>query len=1028
MESLSLKTSRRRGRAANALGLLALLVAVAALGCSDPESAPPAPDDDDSLVDVGGQDPEADPEANNDPGDAGQGDADDPGEPDGGLLAGFGQACRSNTDCESGFCITSPRGFVCTQSCRDDEGCVDIDGIPTSCRLTENFGPDGIRICTPTTSSLCQPCFQDAHCFGGACITIGDGAGDICGLNCRNGGDCPTGTTCQPFSPTGEVLEPAQCLPDNLACDCNAETAGTTRPCVRAEEGIGRCFGVETCDPALGWFGCDAPFPTQELCDGEDNDCNGAVDDGLPSTQACQSENEAGVCNGLALCQGEAGWVCLAQEPALESCDLFDNNCNGRIDEDFRDDEGAYSTIEHCGVCNNNCNGRFDLAEETDCQVIDGVAQCVITRCRRGFVLVGQTTCLPLASSLCSPCEGDAQCNRDVGDVCLDYGDGQRFCGRDCSNLSPFGVECPQGYACDDQTLQCRLSTGNCLCGPNDSFIRPCSIPDPNDPDNNCVGQTICDQGELSACVPPEDACNGLDDDCDGTIDNGLLDADTGAYFTDAHCGRCFNNCPLLFDNPAFHATGVCNGLNAIQRGERAQCVLSCDVGFRDVNSLTVDGCECQILTPQQDDPDPQGIDSDCDGIDGQIVRGLFVSRTGADSNPGTIDLPLRNIQTAINRGGSGRDHVYVSAGVYEESIALRPGISIFGGYSSNFRQRDLAGNETAIFGRAPQPGRLGTVNGLNINASTVVAGFTVVGVDNNTPGGSSYAFHLVGCDGRLSVRNNVVRAGRGGNGLPGASGSAGIAAPDNATQGQPQREASAILCPNNPTDRSEGGAGGSHTCTDQNNNTINTSGGAGGRADCPVFNTPEQTGRVGQSGNRGGLGGAGGFNQLLVTNQFGQCAFCLIPDVPGSTEVGVPGLDGGNGAGGTPGQGCAQGVGRVNSEFEWLAGPRRNGGPEQPNNGAGGDGLKGLPAGDGCSAAKFYARWMCPQPHRARWRIYAAWSTCSPICWRTRCRRCRKAAAALHSRRVPHRQNRSVPAHTLKSMWRTPGRVFHPK
>jgi hypothetical protein len=922
----------------------AIAVVAVAAGCADSEP-PPAPEDtgilDDSSVedeDSGILDDSGDPDADNDV------DGDTPAPP----TADFGDPCRSNADCVSGYCITSSEGFICTLDCGGDEDCPELAGVPMECQLTENFGVDGVQVCVPTQSSLCQPCFQDSNCFGGSCVAVENGS--VCGRDCESNNDCPDGSSCHVFAPGGGELSPGQCLPDNLTCDCTAQNAGDSRACVREDEELGaRCFGTETCDPSIGWVGCDARVPAPELCDGLDNDCNGVEDDGLPGTESCERSNELGVCTGLALCGGEEGWICQAIPPEVERCDLQDNDCNDEIDETFRDEDGLYVDIAHCGVCGNDCRERFDLAEATACEVVDGQPRCVITECRRGYALVGPTACLPLASDLCQACTVDAECNTDVGDECLPYGEAG-FCGRDCSDASPFGTQCPPGYACDPEAQQCRLNTGTCLCGPEDAFVRPCTIPDPNDENNRCVGTQTCDSGDLGACVPPADECNGIDDDCDGSIDTGLLDPETDSYFTDAHCGRCYNDCPSLFADPMLHAEGRCRDLEDIRRGEEASCILECEPGFVDVNGVTADGCECRRTSPDADPPDPDGADENCDGIDGEVPRGWFVSGTGDDNAAGTRDAPLRTIGAAIGRAGGDRNHVYVASGVYLESVVLRAGVSVFGGYSTDYSRRDLRGNETAIFGQEPEPGALGAVNAAGIRGTeTVFSGFTVVGFDNFAPGASSYAVHLADCDRQLFLRNNVIRAGSGGNGDRGGSGTTGTPAPNNAGVGQTQRSANATVCSQSPANRSAGGNGGNHICTDQFGQQVNASGGNGGTADCPVYNTAEGSGLGGQIQPGAGDGGVGGYNQLLITNQFGQCAFCLIPDVPGSTEVGVPGTDGDTGTPGDPGQGCGAGVGRVVSG-QWIAGPAR-GNPidiDSPHNGAGGNGFKGDPGGGG--------------------------------------------------------------------------------
>jgi hypothetical protein len=65
--------------------------------------------------------------------------------------------------------------------------------------------------------------------------------------------------------------------------------------------------------------GNNCPNPSPEVCDGLDNDCNGAVDEGAlcPNNTVCSN----GVCVN---CNGFL-------QP--EICDGVDNNCNGVVDE-----------------------------------------------------------------------------------------------------------------------------------------------------------------------------------------------------------------------------------------------------------------------------------------------------------------------------------------------------------------------------------------------------------------------------------------------------------------------------------------------------------------------------------------------------------------------------------------------------------------------------------------------------------------------------------------------------------------------
>jgi hypothetical protein len=76
---------------------------------------------------------------------------------------------------------------------------------------------------------------------------------------------------------------------------------------------LGTCPGEETCHSGA-WIGCDAPAATAEICDGIDNNCNGALD-----------LDEPGV-TGNDLCAGgsappHSSFTCVGGECELSGCD-----------------------------------------------------------------------------------------------------------------------------------------------------------------------------------------------------------------------------------------------------------------------------------------------------------------------------------------------------------------------------------------------------------------------------------------------------------------------------------------------------------------------------------------------------------------------------------------------------------------------------------------------------------------------------------------------------------------------------------
>ena len=484
--------------------------------------------------------------------------------------AGFGSPCTDNSDCFSGYCVEGPEGNLCTKLCEAD--------CPTgfSCRAVGSE-TDAVFICLPEVQKVCTPCAVDYECGVGACLGI-DGEGR-CSYECESDDDCPgAGYVCA-TQPESDDPETRWCLPQSNSCWCTADTAGTPRSCSNFSE-YGTCYGIETCDPTVGWVGCNAKVPEEEVCNGLDDDCDSLVDEDLIDGGPCEKTVEGvGVCTGMFLCTGNEGYSCQAQDPELETCDFADNDCDGQTDESFTDALGEWTLNEHCGTCGNDCTDKFKNGTGT-CGGTPGSPVCVVESCDPDYVKLNDYQCVLPPDVSCQPCLKDAAC---YGGSCVDL-DGQKVC------LSPCGAidqSCAEGYSCQELETgveRCVPNTNSCVCSmETDGQIRACVAANEY---GKCFGEEVCVGTDgwtgCTASEPAAEVCNGLDDDCNGAVDDSVITPEE----------------------------------DCAQSNEFGTCEGNWFCGFGDDSEVN---WTCSAIVPQEDLCDY--LDNDCDGVADQSFK-----------------------------------------------------------------------------------------------------------------------------------------------------------------------------------------------------------------------------------------------------------------------------------------------------------------------------------------------------------------------------------------------------------------------
>ena len=574
--------------------------------------------------------------------------------------------------------------------------------------------------------------------------------------------------------------------------------------------------------------------------------------------------------------------------------------------------------------------------------------------------------CLQPDYFLCQACMDAADCIEPWSTAhynCAEYDNGSRFCAKDCETDD----DCPAEYACNEAIVdgsiaaskQCIRTAGECPCdefhqggktvcqvenefGTCNGFLT-CSatgfdcdaliplVEECNGEDDNCNGEideemgtvscgkgvcehdvAACEGGFPAFCNPMEgmgsETCNGLDDNCNGTIDDQWpelgepCDSDTDNDFCKNGIWECKEggfDIECVGDGEI--TDEICDGIDNDCDGQTDEGLgkTSCGIGLCE---KTVQNCvdgEEQICDPEAgaeetDLPDLEGIDSNCDGVDGDEELAVFVDGlTGSDAGNGTPDSPLKTLDAAQEMALSeGLSQIYVSKATYPETFVVLGGIDYYGLFNAGDGWSRSAFNPTYFQGASPALTCAGQTGFL-------LDGFQFSGANASGSGTSAYGGRFTNCsDGQLV--SCTITAGNAQDGTSGTPGQTGQSA-GGGSGGANGCGYGGWGCGN--CQKPAGGLGGSSPCGAQGAN-----GGSGGAHD-----------GSGDSGNNavGGAQGGGGGGATNSGNG-GQPGGVATPGISGDAgawsgslsesgfipDDGVDGTKGGNGKGGGGGGG----------------------------------------------------------------------------------------------------------------------------
>ncbi len=370
------------------------------------------------------------------------------------------------------------------------------------------------------------------------------------GLDCCADADADGRTTCQNDC---DDADPAVYPGAAQVCDAqNNDCNDPTWPTLPAAERDLDLDGVRVCAGDCNDGDAQIYPGRPDVCDARDNDCSGATADGSAEPwfgQACDGADPDLCLEGTRSCAAGAQTCTDLTAGTVDSCDGLDNDCNPATA-----DGSAEPWLGQA------CDG----ADSDLC--LEGTRSCA----------AGAQTCTDLTAGTVDSCDGlDNDCNPATADGSAEPWLGQACDGADSDLCLEGAQSCAAGaQTCTDLTAgtvdSCDGLDNDCNPATADGSAEPwlgqaCDGPDAG----ACLeGVQVCATGQVACTDATGDdleVCDGLDNDCDTQIDDGLTaDADGDGHNSLGSCASpadCDDGNPAIWQcNTPVSATPVTIG------------------------------------------------------------------------------------------------------------------------------------------------------------------------------------------------------------------------------------------------------------------------------------------------------------------------------------------------------------------------------------------------------------------------------------------------------------------------------------